>query len=571
MAQKSAKSAFFSKILAVLLGFAVATSSFGLTAGTAMAARKGFSAIAIDAHTGKVLVAREADTPRYPASITKVMTLYVLFEDMKAGRFNNKSRFKVSSKASKQQPSKLGLKPGSTISVDDAIKALVTRSANDVAMVVAENVGGSQAKFAERMNATAKKLGMTKSYFRNPSGLPDSKQVSTARDIATLSLRIQRDFPEYYGYFKIKSFVYNGKRIGTHNKLLGNFQGTDGIKTGYIRAAGFNLTTSAARGNKRLIGVVLGASSSKSRNAYMVKMLEPLFRKASNGSAIALVAGNPPGYQPPAKVAETNYQAANADEALFAMAKTAPIAGKIDIPLPRKKPEVPTVILAQMDEPELAPEAPIADTDENLEGEDDTTDVAEDEATTFTAVIVEEPQTEDVAAMVSNEPVLARVDTKDIFADGELTYPTATSSMKSDFGAQAPIKTASTDPIIIPQPKPTEIIAAADTTELMPMPEPRPDEIVEQAIESAKDGWMVQIGSWIEQAYAKRRLDKAQDLQIDALEGKTPLAVQVKQQGKMVYTARFGGFDTEQEAKSACRALSRKGIGCVSLAPGQSG
>ena len=556
-----ATSAYLSRFLALGLSFAIAITGLSGLPAPAQAAQKGFSAIAIDARTGKVLVAREADTPRYPASITKVMTLYVLFEDMKAGRFNKKTRFKVSSKASKQQPSKLGLKPGSTISVDDAIKALVTRSANDVAMVVAENVAGSQAKFADRMNATAKKLGMTKSNFRNPSGLPDRKQVSTARDIATLSLRIQRDFPEYYGYFKMPSFVYKGKTIRTHNKLLGKFEGTDGIKTGYIGAAGYNLTTSAARGNKRLIGVVLGASSGGARNRYMMNMLEPLFKKATNGSHIALVAGNPPGYKPPKQQA-ANFNNGNADEALFAMAKSKPVAGTIAIPLPRKKPDVPVILEARLEEPELAPEAPTSQPGDETDNEDgaDTTD-SEDGATTFTAVVVEEASQDDVAAMVSSEPILAREDTKAIFSDGELKWPESASGKKTNFGARNPEQTASTDKI-----------EGAQTPEVPEiLPEPRPQEVVIAAQEQATESWMVQIGSWKEQSYAERRLDKAQSLKIEALEGKTPIAMAVEQSGKTIFTARFMGFDNEKDARNACQVLSRKGFGCVSLAPGQSG
>jgi D-alanyl-D-alanine carboxypeptidase len=263
------------------------------------AAKPQFSAIAVDARTGKILFSSNIDGQRHPASLTKVMTLYVLFQDLKAGRLKLTSPLKVSSRAASMQPSKLGLKPGSTIAVEDAIKALVTRSANDVAATIGENLEGTEANFAARMTRTARAIGMSKTTFKNASGLPNPAQVTTARDFATLSLRIQRDFPEYYPYFRISSFNYGKQTIRTHNRLLGRFQGTDGIKTGYIRASGFNLTTSAKRGNKRIVGVVMGGSSGSARDKYMMTMLEKAFPKCVDGEMIAAAAGTSEGASVP--------------------------------------------------------------------------------------------------------------------------------------------------------------------------------------------------------------------------------------------------------------------------------
>lgn len=263
------------------------------------AAKVQFSAIAVDARTGKILFSSDIDGPRHPASLTKVMTLYVLFQDLKAGRLKLTSELKVSNRAASMQPSKLGLKPGSTIQVEDAIKALVTRSANDVAATIGENLEGTEANFAARMTRTARAIGMSKTTFKNASGLPNPAQVTTARDFATLSLRIQRDFPEYYPYFRISSFNYGKQTIRTHNRLLGRFQGTDGIKTGYIRASGFNLTTSAKRGNKRIVGVVMGGTSGGARDKYMMKMLEKAFPKCVDGEMIAAAAGTSEGASVP--------------------------------------------------------------------------------------------------------------------------------------------------------------------------------------------------------------------------------------------------------------------------------
>ena len=258
-------------------------------------AKPQFSAIAVDARTGKILFGSAIDAPRHPASLTKVMTLYVLFQDLKAGRLKLTSDLKMSQRAASMQPSKLGVKPGSTISVEDAIKALITRSANDVASAIGENLEGTEANFAARMTRTARAIGMSKTTFKNASGLPNPAQVTTARDYATLSLRIQRDFPEYYPYFRISSFNYGKQTIRTHNRLLGRFQGTDGIKTGYIRASGFNLTTSAKRGNKRIVGVVMGGSSGGARDKYMMAMLEKAFPKCVDGQMIAAAAGTSEG------------------------------------------------------------------------------------------------------------------------------------------------------------------------------------------------------------------------------------------------------------------------------------
>jgi D-alanyl-D-alanine carboxypeptidase len=252
-----------------------------------------FSSVVVDASTGKILAAEDIDGLRHPASLTKVMTLYLLFEDLQARRVYMTTDLQVSASAANMAPSKLGLRPGDTITVEDAIKALVTKSANDVAASVGENLEGTEAKFAQRMTRTAHSLGMTKTIFKSASGLPNKGEWTTARDMATLSLRVQRDFPQYYHYFSTMSFTYNGQVIRTHNKLLGKYEGADGIKTGYIAAAGFNLTSSAKRGDKRVVGVVLGATSTVSRNQYMMKMLDANFPKCSRGNTIAAIAGQP--------------------------------------------------------------------------------------------------------------------------------------------------------------------------------------------------------------------------------------------------------------------------------------
>ena len=224
-----------------------------------------------------------------------MMTLYVLFQDLKSGKIKLDSPIRMSARAASMSPSKLGVKAGNTITVETAIKALVVKSANDVAAAVAENLGGTESAFAQRMTRTARSIGMSRSTFANASGLPNPKQVTTARDMATLGLRLMRDFPQYYPYFRTQSFTYAGRTIRGHNRLLGKYEGTDGIKTGYINASGFNLVTSVRRGDKRLVGVVLGGRSGASRDAYMKTMLSKYFGAAKTGKTIAAMAGSSKG------------------------------------------------------------------------------------------------------------------------------------------------------------------------------------------------------------------------------------------------------------------------------------
>jgi D-alanyl-D-alanine carboxypeptidase len=258
-------------------------------------ARPRFSAITIDARTGQILFQDEPDGLRHPASLTKMMTLYVLFQDLKAGRISRNTNFRVSARAASMAPSKLHLRPGSSITVDEAIKALVTKSANDVAATIGENLGGTESNFAARMTRVAHSIGMSHSTFRNASGLPSPDQYTTARDMATLGLRLMRDFPQYYPYFRITEFQFHGQTIRTHNRLVEHYEGTDGIKTGYIADAGYNLVTSTKRGDKRLVGVVLGARSSSTRGQFMVHMFEKMFASAKDGHTIAALAGSSKG------------------------------------------------------------------------------------------------------------------------------------------------------------------------------------------------------------------------------------------------------------------------------------
>jgi D-alanyl-D-alanine carboxypeptidase len=326
---------FIKTIVRFLMAFAL-VSIFTVSS---LEAKPQFSALTVDARTGAILFQNDADGLRHPASLTKMLTLYVLFQDLKSGRIKRSTQLRVSARAAAMPPSKLGLRPGSTISVDDAIKALVTKSANDVAATIGENLGGTESNFAARMTRVARSIGMSRSTFKNASGLPNPQQVTTARDMATLGLRLMRDYPQYYPYFRIQAFNFKGRTIKSHNRLVGHFDGTDGIKTGYIAAAGYNLVTSTRRGDKRLVGVVLGARSGGSRNSYMMVMLEKMFTRAQGGQTVAALAGSSKGVvnplkkvkSPKAEVADTTQSVDNAElTAAAAEASQGSIEGAMD-------------------------------------------------------------------------------------------------------------------------------------------------------------------------------------------------------------------------------------------------
>ena len=247
-----------------------------------------YASIVVDEKTGTVLHAESPDARSYPASLTKMMTLYLTFEALKARRITLDTQLKVSAAAAQRPPSKLGLRAGNTIAVRDVVGALVTKSANDAAAVIAEALGGSEDRFARIMTARARQLGMTRTTFQNASGLPDRDQVSTVRDMAMLAIALRRDFPHYYKMFSMKSFRYRGRDHQNHNKLLGRYDGTDGVKTGYVRASGYNIAVSVERDGHRLIGVVFGGQSAAKRDRQMMLLLNRTFRTlAENGRAEA--------------------------------------------------------------------------------------------------------------------------------------------------------------------------------------------------------------------------------------------------------------------------------------------
>jgi len=314
-----------------------------------------YAAIVIDADTGEVLYAKRADSPRYPASITKVMTLYLAYEALAKGELKLTDTVTMSPRAAAQPPSKLGLAAGQTLTVEEAIQALAIKSANDVAVAMAEKIGGTEPRFAALMTLKAQELGMTGTRFVNASGLPDSRQLSSARDIALLSRAVMRDYPQYYGYFSQKSFTWRGQSLRNHNGLLHRMPGVDGIKTGFTNASGYNLAASAVRDGKRLITVVLGGTSTRARDNHVEELLNTgfdVFRRRKSGEVIHVAQNlfeTPP--------AQTNYAligpkvAAEPTDITGALNRASGTAGMAPIADP---PEAP-VVLASMTPEAKAP------------------------------------------------------------------------------------------------------------------------------------------------------------------------------------------------------------------------
>src|SRR5690606_11004020 len=274
----------FAAILVVL-----AVSAHAVAPAQAIENLRKYAGIVVDAKSGKVLYEEAADSKRYPASVAKVMTLYVLFQELSAGNIKLSTKMTVSKHAAAAVPTKLGLRAGATITVEDAIKSLVTLSANDMARVIAEHISGPETKFAERMTATARALGMRNTTYRNASGLPDGGQVTTVRDQAILGIAVYQHFPSYYEFFQTKSFSYGKSTYGNHNRVLGYMGAVDGIKTGYINAAGSNLLTAARKDNRHIVVVAFGFNSANARDEKVRQLVANYLPKSRSGTYVAQI------------------------------------------------------------------------------------------------------------------------------------------------------------------------------------------------------------------------------------------------------------------------------------------
>ena len=561
-----------------------------------------FSSIIVDGNSGATLSSNNPDGSRHPASLTKIMTLYLLFERLDAGKIKLDTEMEVSEHASEQAPTKLGLRPGQTIRVEDAIKGLVTRSANDAAVVIAEALAGDEDDFAKLMTRKARALGMSRTVYRNASGLPDDDQVTSARDQSTLGRAIQDRFPRYYRYFSTTEFSYHGHSISNHNHLLGTVEGVDGIKTGYTRASGFNLVTSMRRGNRHLVGVVMGGRSGGSRDAIMRSLLAENLEKASTRRTVAAIT-------------ERNAADANADVA-EAEAETQPapmvqVQGAVQ-PAPVEPAAPPPVHSAAPVLRAAAPAAsaaapPQAKSDIRFESKSEAKSEAKSEPAPLTSGVI---QSQSIAAIPgSSEPmkpvkvktvqikagqvklasagsaqpatpvtnsIAARPEVPEtssaVVAKAETSKPDSSKldvSSKADMPPQ-PANHGTGNGVLgvlpassVPSASPTQAMAYAD-----PAPHSQPQTIQQNGAiksEATHTGWIIQVGALESESEARQRIDAARNQAHGLLNKADPFTEPVVAKGeRKLFRARFAGLDHDQ-AEAVCRTLKHSDISCITV------
>lgn len=489
---------------------------------------RAFAGIAVDAKTGQVLYQDKANELRYPASLTKVMTLYILFQELEAGRLRLDSRLSVSAHAAAAVPTKLYVQRGSTIKVEDAIKALVTLSANDVARVVGENISGTESKFAERMTQTARALGMSRTTYKNASGLPDSGQVTTAADQAILARAVYLHFPHYYDYFQTRSFTYGSRTYGNHNALLGN-NGVDGIKTGYINASGYNLMTAARSNNRHIVVIGLGFNTGAARNARVAELVRTYLPKARQGD-----------YWREAMIPRPT---------LLGNGIAVASAGAA-VPLNRLPPSRPVALL-----PVITPEQAMQ------------VAAATPAAATPTPTATPEPQPETIpfqvvaAADIPARPGDNALDQANYVATGVLP------SDQPVYPADDPIGAWIAETMKL-GPSPSDLTAQPNL--VPPAPIARPDGLaVDMMSTNAAEtlpvgGWVVQVGAADSEDGANDMLSQAKQT-YDQLGDLRGYVETFERNGVIYYRARFAGFADRTQARTTCDALAAASINCLTV------
>ena len=539
-------------------------------------ARQGFAAITVDARSGRVLYAHNADAPRIPASITKVMTIYELFTEIRRGRYTLSSKLVMTRDAARRPPSKLYIKPGRTFTVDQAIRALITKSANDVAAAVAANISGSESAFARRMTRTARRLGMTRTTFRNASGLPTPPNVSTARDLATLALRIQRDFPKLYRkYFAIKHFRHGRRVYRNHNRLLWRVAGMDGLKTGYTRAAGFNLAASVRRDGRRIVAVVLGAPTSRARNATMARLIERTFRtrRLTRGVRIAALAGRPPGLaaawraRPPVRVAHAK---AAAKPAIRPQRRPAELARRHQAAPRPKARQVLSAGTAGHDDAALrALAATTALPPLNAARRPASAPAAKKAKRVIARTTPPPPADAKLVAAVTPDapPAVMPGEAANTIVIAKTNHDARPAHLRTEQGA-ALVKSVRPSPNAS-EPAPAAALVKTVETRLpdaAPTAPRRPAASARKAAPPPTDSWMIQLGAFPAEEGAKTALREVRRRHARALRGKTPFTMVFRKNNNVYYRARFAGFD-RKSALRACRELKRRGQPCLALAP----
>ncbi len=536
-----------------------------------------YSDIVVDANSGSVLHSTNPDSRRHPASLTKIMTLYLLFEQLEAGKLKLDSELAVSREAAGQDPTKLGLKPGGSLKVEDAIKGIVTRSANDAAVVVAEAIAGDEDSFAKLMTRKAQALGMSHTVYRNASGLPDDEQVTTARDQATLGRAIQERFPRYYKYFSTRSFTFRGDSIANHNRLLGRVDGVDGIKTGYISASGFNLVTSVHRGNRYLVAVVMGGSSAGSRDARMRELISDKIAQASTKRTAPMFAeaGETPEIEP--KVARAE---AKPERKVAAAASERKAEGKPE-PKPDSKSETRFAVASASSVPvrftpgfaraatgSTEPIKPVLVKTITVRAGTQTASLAPLQAASPPAAEPVQPTAPvvQVAAAMPTAPAKPQLPPAPAAAaKSEAAAPTPPATAKVEPPAPAPATTAKPQP---PAPAPAASAkpeppapAPASTAKFEP---PAPTPTAAAAKPQVHSGWMIQVGAYQAEQEAKQRLAAIQAKAAKVLSGADAFTETVEKGGATYWRARFAGLDKDK-AEAACKYLKRNDVDCVTI------
>jgi D-alanyl-D-alanine carboxypeptidase len=476
------------------------------------------ASIVVDAKTGKILQGENIDEPRIPASITKVMSLYLLFEQLERGRMTLNTPLTVSEYASSQPPTKLGLRPGSTIEVEDAIKAMVTLSANDVSVVVAENIAGSEDAFARMMTRKARELGMNSSEFHNPHGLPHSPpNITTARDLSILGRAIQDRFPRYFAYFDTRSFQYGKRTIRGHNRLLGKVPGVDGIKTGYTRLSGFNLLTSVNTETRSLVAVVLGGRSGASRDQKMAGLIDAYLPRAYAGARIA-----PPVLERGAQTTQVAEAPEPAPVKVASATPQAPVAqaAATTAPLPTAAPERKPLDLNTL-RPVVASAA----------GASSTTTPSSTSSIRWQKG--QEPLPLNAQAYASLQPQAAPAQITDAHKAA----------------LQAKIEAKTSTPA---QAEPTKVASLKMEAPKAQAPEVR----------KTVTGWVIQLGATDDEEKAKDILDSARSRFSKVLGKASPFTEKVTSNGDTLYRARFSGFRESDDAEKACKQLKKGGMNC---------
>ena len=488
-----------------------------------------FAAIVVDANTGRTLYGRNENELRHPASITKVMTLFLLFEQLEKGRIHLDTEIPVSAHAAAQSPTKLGLRAGSTISVENAIKAVVTRSANDMAVAIAEAVGGDEDTFAEMMTRKAHALGMMRTQYHNASGLPNAEQWTSARDLSILGRAVQERFPRYYAFFSTHVFYFRGQAIANHNHLLDRVEGMDGIKTGYTNASGFNILTSVKRHGHFLVSVVMGGRSGASRDRIMAGLIDQYIEDAGTTRTATAVAEAASDDDAPAPRRNVPTRIADDEDRVDAKPiARAPVAAPILI-APVQVASIGNIVPIERPKPAFVPGTPRASA-----GEDGSLPTA--------SVPRRHGNADGSTAQASGRS------------------PTATpSSMRWVVGAQ---------PSRERQPEPQIKLARLETAKAELKSEPKNDgkadagRFAETGRPSGlRGGWMIQIGATDDAAKASELLARAKTQSRDVLGSAKPYTEKVQKGSGTLYRARFAGLE-ENTAETACRSLKRSGFAC---------